>query len=700
MNLARPQHILFPGAGIFHHFHLAAVCSPPCCCQVLQTILGLERLERMTSFAATLAGLDGQLSPPDSSNHPASSGRAPSATSTASVNQQHPAAAAPAALPAAAGAPPVQAAGPGAIAAAEEEDGSEGSSRRWTEGSGPEEAQPAQPNGLARALQQLGLGDEERPSRRAQVSPHWPAPQAAQAPLAQPTAASTPTDQGLPGVALGETPFFTPAGVGSAAASPTARAHQLPEQQQQQHQQQQQAGEQQAQDQAMLTGTEAAAAQPSGSAGAWPPGGACRALEEVLAEVGSSGSSPAGPAGVAPGAQDAAAGRLPVPEAELAAPAGSRASSRAGSRQRRAEQPGEDDGSASDAESYLTASSSTALLTVQSPLDASPLPPGLPGRLAQESRVHGRALSAGSAAGLAAAGASPLQAGRAGSPPATAAAPAGAARVSVGQDQATVAQALLPDLDTEGSALPFVDQQQQQQQQVQQEERQLDSRSADPPPLLQLAESQSAGDMAEQQQQQQQQQQRAEPPLIELLGGAGPQQQRQQPDQQRPGLELQVVTSTISSSTAAAAAAAAASTPPRPDLLAGALLLHGEQPLALAELQATGPAEDAQHTGQVAELQGRQQPADAACMQPPPPRVPQPHPGQQQQGQPQEGQQQGQGPAAEEEQVVRVMVKDVDLSRPLCSADLLALYRASVVPQPGQVRPPGRESWGEAGQRR
>jgi hypothetical protein len=38
------------------------------------------------------------------------------------------------------------------------------------------------------------------------------------------------------------------------------------------------------------------------------------------------------------------------------------------------------------------------------------------------------------------------------------------------------------------------------------------------------------------------------------------------------------------------------------------------------------------------------------------------------------------------QEVVRVTATNLDMSRPLRSADLLAVYHASVVPRPGQVR--------------
>lgn len=43
-------------------------------------------------------------------------------------------------------------------------------------------------------------------------------------------------------------------------------------------------------------------------------------------------------------------------------------------------------------------------------------------------------------------------------------------------------------------------------------------------------------------------------------------------------------------------------------------------------------------------------------------------------------------------EVVRVTASNLDMSRPLRSADLLAVYHASVVPRPGQVRAVGEGS--------
>lgn len=671
--------------------------------QVLQTILGLERLERMTSFAAELAGLDSQLSPAASPAHTASSLGAQPAASTGSVNQ--PAAAVGAAAAPTPGGRPAAAAGPavgGAAgeAAAAEEEGSEGSSRRWTEGSGPDEPQLAAPGSLAGALQQLGLSEGGLPSRRAQVSPRYPAlpgPAEAHAPPA-----GTPTDQGLPAAAAGPTPFFTPAATASAAASPATHAREGQQHARQVHQ----AGAPHA---SLSAGGELAAAPPTGSAGASPPGDPRRTLVDVLAEVGSSGSSPAGPAGMSPGLGGVAVGRPPVTDAEPAAEAGSRSSSRAGSRQQRAGQRGdEDDGSASDAESYLTASSSTALLAPQSPLDGSPMPPGVSGRLSQASQEHARSLSASSVASLCVAGASPLAAGRAGLTTVAAAAAALAAgeRGQEPQEAALLVQldgppafaspvepcrplqqqqaadAPLLDLGTEALASlpkglqpPYQQQQQQEQQQEQQQRH--GCCPADPPPLVQLDEGRHEEETSDERQQQHQHQQGglpANPPLVELPGELepAPQHEKQQP---HAGWEVQAVTS-VSSRMATSAAAAAASTPPRADLLGGDLLLTGDSqhaPRPPADLWTTAGTGGQQGAEQQGERRDQHRRADVCGMPPLPPHAPR--------------QQEGQAPGVGEQQVVRVTARNLDLSRPLCSADLLAVYRCSVVPQPGQVWP-------------
>ncbi len=52
----------------------------------------------------------------------------------------------------------------------------------------------------------------------------------------------------------------------------------------------------------------------------------------------------------------------------------------------------------------------------------------------------------------------------------------------------------------------------------------------------------------------------------------------------------------------------------------------------------------------------------------------------------QQAQQWGAEGALVRHEVVRVTASNLDMSRPLRSADLLAVYHASVVPRPGQVR--------------
>ena len=233
---------------------------------MLQTILGLERLERMTSFAAELAGLElgdmgfPQATPASSSMLTGSVGATSAASSPLSAGTSAAGGADGGYSPLLAGA--IAAA---AAAAAADEEGSEASSRRWTEGSGTTAAedQQQQHSGgegageLAGALQQLALSEEQqqgqgleqrRPSRPSQVSPHCPQPQpasrgedtaeggVANSREATPAAAaveegqemSTPPDNIIiPGAAaggLGPTPFFTPAGTSSVLGTPASRS--------------------------------------------------------------------------------------------------------------------------------------------------------------------------------------------------------------------------------------------------------------------------------------------------------------------------------------------------------------------------------------------------------------------------------------------------------------------------------------------
>ena len=395
---------------------------------MLQTILGLERLERMTNFAAELAGLQeggGQPGASWASSSLASSSAGAGSTASLGQGPGHSGGAGQAAMSGAAGGagraagalaalPASTTAGPAQRAedAGDEDESEAGSSRRWTEGSSVVADGQQQGADLAAALLELSLSeqrqlqaaqaaDQPRPTRLAQVSPHCPeAPPAATPPsnrqgAAQAGAAdmeeeqaTTPPDQVQPvrlAAAVGPTPFFTPAGLSSALGTPAGHSRT-----------------------AAWGQAAAAAGQPDAS------GGTRRALEDVLAEAGgsSTGSPEApGPAAAASPAADGAA--VDGSEAEAAAAAATEAASasRPGSgrehqqQQQQQQRPESDDGS-SDAESYLTASSSTALLAQQAAgLDASPATAAF---LASSRKAqHARSVSGTSLASVGAAAASP-----------------------------------------------------------------------------------------------------------------------------------------------------------------------------------------------------------------------------------------------------------------------------------------------------
>lgn len=151
----------------------------------------------------------------------------------------------------------------------------------------------------------------------------------------------------------------------------------------------------------------------------------------------------------------------------------------------------------------------------------------------------------------------------------------------------------------------------------------------------------------------------------------------------------------------------AADLPPRADLLGSSSLfgsarhhtsLQEEESCAAAE---AGTGSSGQQ--QAAEPQGAAQPDvaaqqlqdEASSLQPPQQDDPQQqllnfeerqdgpqHP----QHDPAQHPQQGQAPLELLQEVVRVTAANLDMSRPLRPADLLAVYHASVVPRPGQVR--------------
>ena len=389
-------------------------------------------------------------------------------------------------------------------------------------------------------LAQLGLAGEQqqqqqrqqqqRPGRLSQVSPHCP-PGAAACAAAGPAveaaegglgAAATPPDQVLPaGITAGvdgvrPTPFFTPAGLSSAVSSPASRRS-VPQQ-----------------------------AEQASAAGDGTRGGICRTLESSLDEVGSGGSSsraasrPASSAAQAGSSDDAAA--LPDADASGAEAAGDEAgpaasqllgsavgspgSSRPGSRQRDRLPDGDD--ASSEADSFLTACSSTALLTVQQAdgPGATPI-------------QHLRSASGTSLGSFSAAGGSPL--------------PAAAAKAAQQQQQQQAdadaageeAEQPLVALD-EADSLPGCSQLPRQEAEAQQPLLDLDddapaapaapaapthSQAAEDvqqPPLLDLAEAAGGS------QQQQREQEQAQPPLLdfEVAAGSGQQQQREQVQQQ------------------------------------------------------------------------------------------------------------------------------------------------------------------------
>lgn len=412
---------------------LPPLCHPHLVAQVLQTILGLERLERMTNFAAELAGLQEGSQPGASwassslasssvrAGSTASLGQGPShsggATSQAAVSgPAGDAGRAPAGL----AAPPAAAAAAAAVGprggeAAEEEGSEAGSSRRWTEGSSVAADGQLPGAELAAALLELSLSGQHqpqaaevaaqaRPARMAQVSPHCPeAPPAATpgggrqgaaeggAAAADEEAASTPPERVQPtsmAAAVGPTPFFTPAGLSSALGTPAGHSRTAPWEQ------------------------AAAAGRPDAA------GGIRRALDDTLAEAeGSSTGSPEAPgqsaaAEAASPAADGAAGEGAGAEAAAAASeaaSGSRPGSAQEPLQQQQQQPEFDDGS-SDAESYLTASSSTALLAQQvAGLDASPATAAFLAGSARKAQ-HARSVSGTSLASVGPGGASPAPA--------------------------------------------------------------------------------------------------------------------------------------------------------------------------------------------------------------------------------------------------------------------------------------------------
>ena len=131
--------------------------------------------------------------------------------------------------------------------------------------------------------------------------------------------------------------------------------------------------------------------------------------------------------------------------------------------------------------------------------------------------------------------------------------------------------------------------------------------------------------------------------------------------------------------------APAADTPPRADLLTGSTVSRSARhPLNLPFTLVEGDRE-----GSAALSAG----SPAASLPPPAEAAPQGHLAGNQQppaAQHQQAQQEGEGGAPlVRHEVVRVTASNLDMSRPLRSADLLAVYHASVVPRPGQVRRAG-----------
>ena len=562
---------------------------------MLQTILGLERLERMTNFAAELAAL--QLE-----GVPAGRSGASSATSSQLDGSA-------AALGGSVGAPS-QGSSPGtgqpaagaaaraaaaAAADAEAEGSEEGRSRRWTEGSASTAADEQQQlvgggTDLAAALQALSLSSEDhqqqqqrRPSRRAQVSPHCPPALEA----AEHSGAATPPEQlvsasAAAAAAAEPTPFFTPAGLSSAVGTPATHSRT-------------QAWEEGAQ-----------ATQQDG-------GGICRALEGSLEAA----DAPGGPAAAAdaPAAEAAAS-----PEAAQLPPrsaAGSRSGSRSASRVQR-QTPG---GYSSDTESYLSASSSAALLPL--PLLESPT---LCAAAPQSARAR-------SASGTALAGPGPAPGSRLES---TAAAEADV----VQQQQEEQQQEQLPpllQLDDEALVAHEV------RQAAPEPLLQLDdSPAATPPPQVPLLQLETLLAAEQHPQQAAEQQQRAEQTQLPA------EQELEAPEQRGSGpVGVRVVLRSVSSSS------------PWPVLgTAGGSLCPspGEEQAQQAQQAAAGPD---------AGVEDATEPAAVA-------------------GQEVEGGGGGGGGARHE--VVRVTATNLDMSRPLRSSDLLHVYRASVVPAPGQVR--------------
>jgi outer membrane biosynthesis protein TonB len=330
------------------------------------------------------------------------------------------------------------------------------------------------------------------------------------------------------------------------------------------------------------------------------------------------------------------------------------AARRPGSGQRAAARDGDE--ASSEADSFLTASSSAALLA----------PEGFP--LAGPQRAaHTRSASGSSLGGFSAVAGSPA-------PPAISP-PLQQLEQRQGGEQVAPGPAWEPPLVDLGDVPPAAAHAS--------ADQQLDEQR---PPALQLGAGPPPP--AERQRQQPGEQVEQQPPLLDLgevsaeqpVKQPGPaqqpnQEQQHEPEQQQQqgsGVEVQIVTRSFSSS-GLAAAHAAADMLPRDDLLAGPpgggrnSRRLGQRLLPPAEAAggvapSAGSQPDLQLESQEAPGAGQQTPASASD--------------------PQQQQQQQQGGEVE---VVRVTATNLDMSRPLRSADLLAVYRASVVPRPGQA---------------
>lgn len=135
----------------------------------------------------------------------------------------------------------------------------------------------------------------------------------------------------------------------------------------------------------------------------------------------------------------------------------------------------------------------------------------------------------------------------------------------------------------------------------------------------------------------------------------------------------------------------AADTPPRADLLTGSTVSRSTRhPLNLPPTLAEGEREGSAALSAGSPATSLPPPAEAeAAAQGQAVGDQQPLAAQHQQAQ-----QEGEGAALlVRHEVVRVTASNLDMSRPLRSADLLAVYHASVVPRPGQVR---RAGWASA----